>query len=121
MTVTVGLENGDVVVQSFQGALDLEQAFQRFYETYSKLLIPLEGLLKQLCGDAAAASGVTVAYGGIDTSINPSLDPEMSLVHAYEAIVGKGRFGKSGSLVSKSVRESAQAVFHPHSCCSFCI
>lgn len=59
---------------------------------------------------ARPADAPVVVYGGIDTSINPSIgSSNHSLVRAYELVVGEGRFGKSGTL---AVSEALTRVVH---------
>jgi uncharacterized protein (UPF0210 family) len=42
-------------------------------------------------------------YAGIDTSMNPSLDENESIVLAYESILGGGKFGSVGTLAISSL------------------
>jgi len=46
------------------------------------------------------------AYSGIDASANPSLAADESLVKAYEFLLGEGRFGAVGTLVSTYCSEA---------------
>ena len=95
--MAVGLENSGVVVEAFLGASSLTEASWRLHSKLAETLVPLDGLLGRLCVEAG------VRYSGMDTSVNPSLEPQESLVLAYESVVGEGRFGRSGSLVSSSL------------------
>jgi uncharacterized protein len=120
MAVSVGLENGDVVVEAFEGAATLAEASARLQARLTKELERLqaliEGLLLELpVGDDGGSSGAAgVAFAGIDTSINPTLsDARYSLVHAYEHFVGAGRFGKSGTLAVSEALTRAVSTFSP--------
>lgn len=93
MAVSVGLENGDVVVEAFEGAATLGEAAAGLQARFTEALEPLQEVVKGHLSEKG------VAFAGIDTSINPTLsDARHSLVRAYERIVGDGRFGKSGTL-----------------------
>ncbi len=99
-TVSIGTENSDEVVAAFAGAKDLTEASTRLEKALGARLLPLEALVQQLLSARAAQDGPPqIVYGGIDTSINPSLGgPAQSLVRAYESFLGKGRFGQSGTV-----------------------
>lgn len=115
MAVSVGLENGDAVVEAFDGAGSLGEATARlqarFREALGALQATIEGLLATGNGGAAAGG---LAFAGIDTSINPTLsDPKFSLVRAYERIVGEGRFGASGTLAVSEALTRAVTTLGP--------
>jgi len=99
-TVSIGTENSDVVVEAFEAAegKGLGEAARCLQNAMRGHLLPLEALVRRLLL-ARPADAPVVVYGGIDTSINPSMgSPKHSLVRAYEVVVGEGRFGKSGTL-----------------------
>jgi hypothetical protein len=99
-TVTIGTENSDIVVEAFEAAegKGLGEAARRLQTAMSARLLPLEALVRRLLL-ARPADAPVVVYGGIDTSVNPSMgSPKNSLVRAYEMVLGEGRFGKSGTL-----------------------
>ncbi|KAM3574398.1 hypothetical protein VYU27_003691 [Nannochloropsis oceanica] len=99
-TVSIGTENSDLVVEAFENAGEegIVGAAQRLQTAMNTRLLSLEALVRRLLL-ARPADAPVVVYGGIDTSINPSIGgPNHSLVRAYEMVVGEGRFGKSGTL-----------------------
>lgn len=94
MAVSVGLENGDAVVEAFEGAATLGEAAARLQARFAETLGPLQEVVESHLKEQGVAE-----FAGTDTSINPTLsESRHSLVHAYEQIVGAGRFGKSGTL-----------------------
>lgn len=98
LTFALGLENGDVAVSALapvaaaaQGARPtLDTVRTALHSAFSEALTPLEALAKQ----ATAAR-----YLGIDTSLNPGLDPDLSVGRAMELALGGSKpFGSSGTL-----------------------
>lgn len=99
MAVSVGLENGDAVVEAFDGAGSLGEATARLQARLRRELGALQATIEGLLATENGGAGGGLAFAGIDTSINPTLsDPKFSLVRAYERITGEGRFGSSGTL-----------------------
>jgi hypothetical protein len=113
--VAVGLENSDVFVEAFRGAASLAEAAGRYAETLEAALVPLDARVRRLVEQAG------VVYGGIDASLNPTTEPDKSLVLGYEAVLGEGNFGRSGTLV-----RSSQCRYHHRRdaltpCCYVCL
>jgi len=116
MTVSVGLENGDVVVEAFEGASTLADASGRLRARLTKDLEPLQALIEGLLAGMGkdGDGGAQVSFAGIDTSVNPTLsDAKHSLVRAYEHIIGPGRFGKSGTLAVSEALTRAVTTLSP--------
>lgn len=109
MAVSVGLENGDTVVEAFEGAVTLGEAVARLQARFTDALGPLQTVIEGVLAERGAA-----AFAGIDTSVNPTLsDARHSLVRAYEHIVGAGRFGKSGTLAVSEALTRAVTTLPP--------
>lgn len=131
MAISIGLESSDQVVESFLKCCSpgqgLQQAAAHLEESLATRLLPLQTFVEQWV--QTRNSGITTAsengggggqdeivvYRGIDTSINPSLAECASLVTAYEVFVGRGRFGKSGTVavsqtLTKVVREGLPGI-----------
>jgi uncharacterized protein (UPF0210 family) len=103
--VYVGLENSGAVVRAFRGCRALSEASASLREHLEGFLVPLDERVRDLCGEMGCR------YGGIDASVNPSLDPEESIVLAYEQFVGQGGFGGVGCLVSEGLEEGRSPPF----------
>ncbi|MEH1845426.1 MAG: DUF711 family protein [Nostoc sp.] len=87
----IGLELGDLVMQSFSQANNIPTAEQNL-----QLILELE--LNKIAVIAEKISDkFAVAYKGIDTSLAPSLDQKNSIAFAYEKLMS-GKFGHSGTL-----------------------
>lgn len=114
MAVSVGLENGDAVVEAFEGAGSLAEAAARLQARFTKELEPLQALIQEQLL-AGRNGGPRVEFAGIDTSVNPTLDhgDAHSLVRAYESILGAGRFGKSGTLAVSEALTRAVTTLPP--------
>jgi uncharacterized protein (UPF0210 family) len=113
MAVSVGLENGDAVVEAFEGAGTLTEATARLQARFRKELEPLQALIEGLLAKSQDDTP-RVAFAGIDTSINPTLDDaKHSLVRAYEHIIGEGRFGRSGTLAVSEALTRAVTTLGP--------
>ncbi|MBE9198503.1 MULTISPECIES: DUF711 family protein [unclassified Nodularia (in: cyanobacteria)] len=87
----IGLELGELVMQAFSQAGNLQSAEK---ELQSILEIELIKVAKIAEGIALKFG---VKYNGIDTSLAPSLDQENSIAFAYEKIMS-GKFGHPGTL-----------------------
>jgi hypothetical protein len=88
---TIGLEVGELVMQVFSQAKDLEDAE-----------IKLQNTLKLEVGQVVAiaekiSTQFEMKFHGIDTSLTPSLDKENSIAFAYEKLLD-GKFGNPGTL-----------------------
>ncbi|MEH1833254.1 MAG: DUF711 family protein [Nostoc sp.] len=87
----IGLELGDLVMQSFSQANNIPTAEQNL-----QLILELE--LNKIAVIAEKISDkFAVTYKGIDTSLAPSLDQKNSIAFAYEKLMS-GKFGHSGTL-----------------------
>ncbi len=87
----LGLENSDLVYESFSRAGDLQQAGTRLEELLNREYRPLEKRARE------AAARFNLIYGGIDVSIAPSVKRHQSVAFAFERL-GLGRFGEPGTL-----------------------
>lgn len=114
LAVAVGLENGDAVVEAFEGASSLGEATARLQARFRKELGALQATIEGLLAEQNGGGAGRLAFAGIDTSINPTLsDAKFSLVRAYERIVGEGRFGKSGTLAVSEALTRAVTTLGP--------
>jgi uncharacterized protein (UPF0210 family) len=87
----LGLECGDLVYKAFERAGSLERAPACLKEEYEKALKPLEAIGMEL------ESSEGIAFGGIDVSTAPGLEPTESIAYAFEKL-GMGEFGGSGTV-----------------------
>jgi len=87
----IGLELGDLVMQAFIQASNIQVA-----EKNLSLLLEVE--LNKIAVIAEKISNeFAVTYIGIDTSLTPSLDKQNSIALAYETLI-EGKFGHQGTL-----------------------
>lgn len=87
---TIGFENGDLLVKAFSGSENIETAKQNLL----KILTEEYKKVEKLAMDFSEASGLK--FGGLDTSIAPSVKPDESITNAFEAV--NVRFGDRGTL-----------------------
>ena len=92
-TLTVGLENADLLFIAFHGVTDHTIAQSNLYETLRQALTPLDELLSEACLAA------NICFGGIDASICPGLElPVDSVGAGLEQLLTPKRFGDFGTL-----------------------
>ena len=75
----IGLENSDLLVAAFDGSGELETARERLFDLLSTEFRRVEELALSL------AASLGLGYGGIDTSIAPSVHPDESVVRAFRS------------------------------------
>jgi uncharacterized protein (UPF0210 family) len=90
-TLSVGLENGDLLFLSFHAAEDYTEARENLQITLKQVLMPLQKVLEDAC------KANNVAYGGIDASINPGLSPQDSVGIGIENL-RPNYFGAEGTM-----------------------
>lgn len=89
---SVGLENSDLLVEAFDKSGKLETARERLFE----LLLLKYRSLENSALDLAAT--LHLPFGGIDTSIAPSVHPDESIVRAFRSL--NIEFGQRGTLAA---------------------
>lgn len=89
---TIGLENSDILVEAFHKAEKLELVPELLFE----LLLSKLHLVEKSALDLA--DSLAVPFGGIDTSIAPSLHPDESIVRAFRGV--NVEFGRRGTLAA---------------------
>lgn len=87
----IGLECSDLVMKAFSKSNGLFEAERNLKATFEEELKPVEKMAQQLSKESK------IKYGGIDTSVAPSLDKNESIAFAYEKL-GHGKFGQPGTL-----------------------
>lgn len=87
----IGLECGDLVSQAFAATHNLETAAEKLKLVFEEELGKVETIATEI------TTTLNIAYGGIDASVAPSLNPTESLAFAYENL-GLGKFGHPGTL-----------------------
>ena len=87
----IGLECSDLVKEAFTRAKSLPKAEACLKQIFTEKLSKVEKIAREISQEWA------IAYGGIDVSVAPSLDPEDSIAYAYETF-GYGKFGHQGTL-----------------------
>lgn len=88
---TIGLELGELVMQVFSQAQDLEDA-----ESKLQNILTLE-VGKVVAIAEKIASQFEIKFHGVDTSLTPSLNQENSIAFAYEKLL-HSKFGNPGTL-----------------------
>jgi len=101
----LGLENSDLVYESFKEASSLKQAKKalknRLMDTYG----PLESLAKKL------SKKYNIRYNGIDVSISTSIEKHESIAYAFEHLIKDYRFGQPGTLsIAKIITDTLQSL-----------
>jgi len=91
ITITIGLENGDIATKAFKGAESIGAAKQKLFKEMTQVSQSIEKVATAACDEAG------VVYGGLDTSLNPALDQEGSIAGAFEELLGQP-FGSGGTL-----------------------
>jgi uncharacterized protein (UPF0210 family) len=93
---SIGLESSKIAVEAFEGALTFEGAEESLRRHFNNYLAPIETIAKSF-------ATAEFSYGGIDSSINPSLNPDHSIAKAFESLPWVKTFGKSGTLATASM------------------
>ena len=104
----VGLECSDLLVESFVNQCTTADSLARKEEIFRQhandSIVPLERAIQSYIQEMEKSSSqYLLQYAGIDTSMNPSLDEDFSIVRAYESVLGEGKFGSVGTLAISSV------------------
>ena len=87
---SIGCENSDILVEAFCGAGCLEEALSGYADLLSMKYRSLEEAA------IALADSLGVPYGGLDTSVAPSLCEEESITRAFRAVGVE--FGSPGTV-----------------------
>ena len=87
----LGLEYPDLIMKAFSNSGNLIEAENNLKSILEAELTKLETLAEKL------AQELKIKYGGIDSSLAPSLNSNNSIASAYE-ILGWGKFGHQGTL-----------------------
>jgi hypothetical protein len=90
----LGLENGDWC----QAALRQAHGLAGIHQAIRDVMLPSLQALERLCEEQCQA--LNLPYLGIDTSFNPSLDPDGSVGKAFEFLPEVSGFGGSGTLAA---------------------
>lgn len=98
-TLTVALENGDLLFLAFHGVTSHQQATSNLAEVMAQALIPIEKIITE-----GLEAGLE--YGGIDASLNPGLAMQDSVVGGLENLFPH-RFGAMGTLAAVAVATAA--------------
>lgn len=77
-TLSIGLENGDLIFLACFAAESLTEARDNLLETLVQAVSPIQCLLRDFCQEHG------LVYGGVDASINPGLAPQDSVVQGLE-------------------------------------
>jgi len=90
-SLTIGTENGDLVNEAFSKGKNIDEARSNLLKILNKEFQQIEEIAKRLTEEN------DIVYGGIDVSIATSVDPNESIVNAFEKL-GLGNFGEIGTL-----------------------
>lgn len=119
-TITIGLENGDLIFIACFAANSMLEARDNLVTTLRQTLLPIQRTVQRICEEN------NVIYGGIDASINPGLTPPDSIAggleHLLQLIHGSSTlpstavgFGDMGTLSAVSAVTSALKVLDAES------
>lgn len=103
----IGLENGCFarsLLQQSQSITNINQIFkqrmQNALQPIQQLCVAYEQEVNQQNQNKPSKDFLGVKYAGIDTSLNPSLEPEGSVAGAIEVLEEVSQFGGAGSLAA---------------------
>lgn len=96
MSFAIGLECSDLAMKAFSTSNDLTEAERNLRSIFDEELGKIEHFAEQV----SRKSGIK--YGGIDSSLAPSLEADESIAFAYEKL-GFGKFGSPGTLAISGV------------------
>ena len=105
----VATEAADLAVEAFDGAGDLEKAHRRLRDGIEERAGVIEGAARALEGTFG------FEFGGIDFSLAPFPERELSIGHAIEAL-GVDAFGASGTLFAVAFVKRAIEAAHFERC-----
>ncbi|MBD2343055.1 DUF711 family protein [Anabaena subtropica] len=88
---SIGLELGDLVMQVFSQASDLQDVENKLQKILAIEVRKIEAIAEQI------SAQFMIEFHGIDTSLTPSLDQKNSIAFAYEKLLD-GKFGNPGTL-----------------------
>lgn len=77
-TVSIGLENGDLIFLACFAAENFVEARDNLLNTLVQAVSPIQIIVQKYCMEQG------VLYGGVDASINPGLAPQDSVVQGLE-------------------------------------
>ena len=96
MSFAIGLECSDLAMKALSKSSDLTEAERNLRSIFEEELGKIEDFAEQV----SKKSGIR--YGGIDSSLAPSLEADESIAFAYEKL-GFGKFGSPGTLAISGV------------------
>jgi uncharacterized protein (UPF0210 family) len=102
MTVAIGLENGALAHELIGRCRSIANIPTEFARDMTKALTPLQEACEKAVCDYNTSAGSAIRYLGMDTSLNPSLDPTLqgSVAAAIETLDEVQTFGGPGSLAA---------------------
>jgi hypothetical protein len=92
----IGLECGDLAMQAFTGADDLESARHNLKEVFTEKLVEISLIAEQISREH------NLDFLGVDSSLAPGLRADESVAYAYEKLLS-GKFGSQGTLAISSM------------------
>ncbi|MFC1714227.1 DUF711 family protein [Candidatus Poribacteria bacterium] len=92
----IGLECSDLLMKAFSKSSDLVEAEQNLSSIFGEELQKIETFAQQISDE------LQLKYGGIDSSLAPSLEADESIAFAYEKL-GFGKFGSQGTLTISAI------------------
>jgi uncharacterized protein (UPF0210 family) len=104
-SITIGLENADLLFLAFYGAGTLQKGTENLVVTFKQVLAPIHDLMEAHCAENG------LHFNGIDASINPGLNLPESVGFGMEHILGLiepgKKFGTFGTLSAVAAVTSA--------------
>eukprot|EP01035_Chromulina_nebulosa_P019884 gene19884-25839_t len=108
-SLTIGLENGDLLFLAFHGVDSINEGRDNLYEVLKQSLQPVQIIAKTMCEESKIEFKVN--YFGIDASINPGLSIVDSVGAGIENLLNindiNSKFGSFGTLAVVSAITSA--------------
>jgi hypothetical protein len=92
----IGLENGHFVKQALKECAKINRIDTNFRKNMTDAILPIQNIAKQYTAD----SHDKITFCGIDTSLNPGLDPEGSIAAAMEQLEEVSIFGQPGTIAA---------------------
>lgn len=115
-TVSIGLENGDLLFLAFFAADTVEEGRSVLSNVMRQSLAPIQQMILDVCKSFHDEHGVVVEYDGIDASLNPGLSLPDSIGAGIEHLIfpRPSEFGSFGTLAAVSAITAAVKTLPQH-------
>mmetsp|Transcript_18415 Transcript_18415/g.44474 ORF Transcript_18415/g.44474 Transcript_18415/m.44474 type:complete len:473 (+) Transcript_18415:32-1450(+) len=93
----IGLENGNFVQQALKECKTISRIDTYFRKKMTGAILPIQEIAKKYVSDEKFDK---IEFIGVDTSLNPGLDPEGSIAAAIEQLREVSTFGRPGTIAA---------------------